>query len=181
MYEVVALELESGKTQLGLWTRAFSEADGDDNRARAIYVRLRVERLNAERTEHQRRQLELERAEVERSRLERLQSSVHGAIDAARRDSSTFDAVRFRASVSNGALADARDLLERHPHFVHLRTDESESMLMLATKRAQPRMLELLLKKGACDWPDDSGATALSIAKRQGDMRLAELLQPVAT
>jgi uncharacterized RDD family membrane protein YckC len=41
-YDEVAKELEANKLIPGVWTRAFAEADGDENRAKAIYIKLRV-------------------------------------------------------------------------------------------------------------------------------------------
>lgn len=42
VYEKVAEEIERNDLRKGLWLKASSEAMGDDKRARAIYVRLRV-------------------------------------------------------------------------------------------------------------------------------------------
>jgi hypothetical protein len=47
-YEQVGKEIEANNLQTGLWTRAFAEADGDENRAKAIYIKLRVAQLTAE-------------------------------------------------------------------------------------------------------------------------------------
>ena len=46
-YDTVGKELEDGKPDRATWTRAFAEADGDDAKARAVYIRLRVARLMA--------------------------------------------------------------------------------------------------------------------------------------
>jgi hypothetical protein len=47
-YDEVAKELEANKLIPGVWTRAFAEADGDENRAKAIYIKLRVAQLAEE-------------------------------------------------------------------------------------------------------------------------------------
>ena len=44
-YDQVAEEIETGNLVRGVWTRAFAEADGDENRAKAIYIKLRVKKL----------------------------------------------------------------------------------------------------------------------------------------
>ncbi len=44
-YDEVAKELETNKLISGVWTRAFAEADGDENRAKAIYIKLRVAQM----------------------------------------------------------------------------------------------------------------------------------------
>ncbi len=41
-YDEVAKEMQENRLVLGVWTRAFAEADGDENRAKAIYIKLRV-------------------------------------------------------------------------------------------------------------------------------------------
>jgi len=45
VYLVIATELDSGKTDRGLWTRLFAECDGDDARTRAAYIRARAVQL----------------------------------------------------------------------------------------------------------------------------------------
>ncbi len=44
-YDEVAKELETNKLIPGVWTRAFAEADGDENCAKAIYIKLRVAQM----------------------------------------------------------------------------------------------------------------------------------------
>jgi hypothetical protein len=44
-FEKALDELESGKTEKALWARAFSEANGDENRAKAQYIKRRVLQL----------------------------------------------------------------------------------------------------------------------------------------
>ena len=44
IYEQIANELESNK-RIGLWTKAIAEADGDENKAKAIYIKLRFEQI----------------------------------------------------------------------------------------------------------------------------------------
>jgi hypothetical protein len=45
LYEEVSKEIEVKNLVPGLWTKAFAEADGDENRAKAIYIKLRVAQL----------------------------------------------------------------------------------------------------------------------------------------
>jgi hypothetical protein len=44
-YDEVAKEMQENRLVPGVWTRAFAEADGDENRAKAIYIKLRVAKL----------------------------------------------------------------------------------------------------------------------------------------
>lgn len=47
IWEKVSLELESSRRE-GLWARCFSESNGDDNKARALYLRSRVSEIENE-------------------------------------------------------------------------------------------------------------------------------------
>jgi len=45
MYEMAALEADSGRSVRWMMAKAFSDADGNEGRAKAIYIRLRVQDL----------------------------------------------------------------------------------------------------------------------------------------
>lgn len=45
IYASIAHELKSGTTDEGLWTRLFAECDGDENKAKAAYIKHRAEKL----------------------------------------------------------------------------------------------------------------------------------------
>ncbi len=45
IYTMVADELETGKTDKGLWTRLFAECGGDEKQVKALYITRRVEKL----------------------------------------------------------------------------------------------------------------------------------------
>ena len=47
-YDRVAQELQEKPMVPGLWTKAFAEMDGDDAKARALYIRYRVQQLAAD-------------------------------------------------------------------------------------------------------------------------------------
>ena len=44
-YEIVAEEMRAGDLKPGLWTKAYADAGGEQDRARAFYIKLRVEQL----------------------------------------------------------------------------------------------------------------------------------------
>ena len=44
-YDIVANEIESGKIENGLWTRAFAESLGNETKAKALYITFRVNQL----------------------------------------------------------------------------------------------------------------------------------------
>jgi hypothetical protein len=45
VYEVVAYEISNQDIRPGLWAKAFSSASGDEDRARAIYIKLRADQV----------------------------------------------------------------------------------------------------------------------------------------
>ena len=47
-YDVVATEIQQGHLKPGLWTKAFADANGDQTKARVIYIRQRVVQLQNE-------------------------------------------------------------------------------------------------------------------------------------
>ena len=46
-YDLIAEEFRARRLVDGLWIRAFSEAAGDESKARALYIGYRVEQLKA--------------------------------------------------------------------------------------------------------------------------------------
>ena len=48
LYEFAAEEIAANNIRPGLWAKAIAESDGDDAKARARYIRLRVETMKAE-------------------------------------------------------------------------------------------------------------------------------------
>ncbi len=65
-YDIVAEEIRSRFVVDGLWVRSFSEAGGDETKAKAIYISYRVEQLQAE--EAAARATAFERAQAEARR-----------------------------------------------------------------------------------------------------------------
>jgi hypothetical protein len=48
LYEIVGTELATRNVNRGLWTKAFSAALGDEAKAKALYIEVRVAQLRAE-------------------------------------------------------------------------------------------------------------------------------------
>lgn len=48
LYEAVAKEIASGVKKEGLWAKALAEAEGNDTKAKAIYMRFRVQSMKDE-------------------------------------------------------------------------------------------------------------------------------------
>lgn len=71
-YEQALEELENGQTHKATWARSLAEANGEDQKARATYIRLRVAQLAAVREAERAAQAEAERiAKVEEERVAR--------------------------------------------------------------------------------------------------------------
>lgn len=47
-YELASKEIRSGNIREGLWAKAWSQAQGDENKAQAAYIKLRVEAMRRE-------------------------------------------------------------------------------------------------------------------------------------
>ena len=46
IYELISGEIESNSTKKGLWTKAFSESEGDEQKTRALYIKYRFDQIN---------------------------------------------------------------------------------------------------------------------------------------
>lgn len=104
-YATVAEELESGKTDKGLWTRLFAECGGDEKQTKVQYIQRRAEKLMAFEA-RRREQLALDEAK----RQKQLAIEAEEAARRQRRDAGLADAELIHA-VSNGNWADANTLL----------------------------------------------------------------------
>lgn len=77
IYENVLKEIESGKRRGGVWAKALSESDGDIEKAKALYIKLRVQSIFdeikvQEEIEEEKERLKLEKdKEREAARLEK--------------------------------------------------------------------------------------------------------------
>ena len=45
LYELISEEIESNNTKKGLWTKAFSESEGDEQKAKALYIKHRFDQI----------------------------------------------------------------------------------------------------------------------------------------
>ena len=54
LYEIAAVEIATASVVPGLYAKAFSDAEGDEKRAAARYIRLRVQQLKTEASRAQR-------------------------------------------------------------------------------------------------------------------------------
>jgi hypothetical protein len=76
LYEVAAQELQEGEERPGLMAKAFAEVEGDESKARALYLKMRVVQLQGLYEKAAQIQRELEReGELERERIARLSAA----------------------------------------------------------------------------------------------------------
>lgn len=118
LYEIAGSELASKDVNRGIWSKAFSEALGDETKTRALYIKLRVESLRRELTAQAERNAKLakERAKPDRDRIWRLLAPLRSI---SFQDTDNIPRERFEGSrdtlglpVSTARAADMFDLLE---------------------------------------------------------------------
>ena len=79
LYGIVAEELARNQVSAGLYTKALSDADGDEQKARGRYIKLRVDMLVAERAARQERTLkDLAQTKAEAIAAERATNPSYG-------------------------------------------------------------------------------------------------------
>lgn len=54
LYELVAKEIENNRQSKGLWAKAFADTEGDFEKAKALYIKLRVQMIKDELVEETR-------------------------------------------------------------------------------------------------------------------------------
>ena len=75
-YDQVAREIATQQLDKGLWVRAFSETHGDETKAKAAYIGLRVKQLEAEeRDVKEKRKAEQKAEQVRREAQERAEKA----------------------------------------------------------------------------------------------------------
>jgi len=93
-YDLVGNELTDGFQKPGLLARAIEEAEGDESKARALYIRYRVDELKAEL--HQRRKNQIKR---EITSLKKDYGAIPEILDEAINSTSGFDDLAFSEKV----------------------------------------------------------------------------------
>lgn len=137
IYATVADELESGKTDKGLWTRLFAECGGDENQTKVQYIKRRAEKLMA--AEVARREL-FAIQEAERQRQEALRAEQ--AEQSRRRNAGLADS-GLLAAVLEGNWSTACQILESGVSPFGS-SDDGISLIDLANRRGDRQMVDLL-------------------------------------
>ena len=63
IYSTIAKEIESNKLKKGLWTKAFSESEGDEKKTKALYIKYRFDQIQDSNKKEE--EEELEKQELE--------------------------------------------------------------------------------------------------------------------
>ena len=72
LYELVAEELEHGEQSKGLWAKALAEGEGNIEKAKGLYIRLRVEMIKDEWAYAEKVAIELQKEGEDRRQVEAL-------------------------------------------------------------------------------------------------------------
>lgn len=192
VYETVANEMESGKTDKGLWTRLFAELDGDEKKTKIAYIKQRAEKLMA--TERARFQEQAQHRAEESARMERLRiesmslreklSSGNITPDMTEKLkglSTTSDALTFMSHVRLNKIEKVAEFLEENPLYVAISSSEGMSPLHISVSERYLAMSRLLIQNGApIDMKNMGGQTPLDIAQKGGNQELITLLSAIS-
>jgi hypothetical protein len=96
-YEQIAVEIQSESMLPGVWTRAFAEANGAHDLARALYIRIRVAQLSDARNAELERQ-RLIAAEEVRKKAVQLEQQQLAAAEEARQKAAELEKQRLAAA-----------------------------------------------------------------------------------
>ena len=119
-YEEVAKEFETDSMKPGLWTKALAEADGEQDRVKPIYIRLRVAQLLAAK--------EAELRSLQRLENERIKAEEEAAKkEAAREEAARQEAARKEAElIELQRLEDERIIAEEEVARLEAAREEAE-------------------------------------------------------
>ena len=151
-YEKALIEVEQGEQEKSLWARALVTAEGDEQRAKVVYIKIRVERL--------------EKQYQEQQRVFSRESS--SSSEAVKSDSATKnekeEVVEWpSASRNEGAMTGFRN--------------DPESLLLLSSRRGNILGIVDAIEFGAdVNYKNKHGATALYLAVTNDETDTARFL-----
>ena len=147
-YTKAGSEIATKSYDQALFTKAFSESDGDENKAKAIYIRYRVAELR-----HKRKDRQAMDARDKDGRTPLLLAAIAGELDVV------------KVLVDNGADVNARDNVGTMP-------------LMWAAFMGELEVIKFLMDKGAdVNAKDKDGRTPLIFAKSEGHPDVVKFLK----
>lgn len=126
IYGIISDELESGKTVQWLWTKLYSEFDGDEKRTRAKYIseRAAIIRNNIEKNEARRHEEETKRRQEDK---ERIRSE-------------------FIRSIESGNISSVRTFLDSGADIIDIANNCEKNPITIAERNSDKQMICLLLK-----------------------------------
>lgn len=177
VYEIVANEMESGKTDKGLWTRLFAELDGDEKKIKIAYIKQRAEKIVS--TERARiadmeriRMADLEQVRIEEERIRQMALPYrlrYGLVpsDVAAKESGG-KATDFLSACLQGTK-DVEVMLSNFPMLVAVIDSDGNTGLHLAVLRKHEHLVKSLIEHSACiTTRNKSGQTPQDIATIAG-------------
>ena len=163
IYEAIAVEIEERRMDQGLWTRSFGEADGDENRTRALYIKARFQRLKAAQlarkraaktAEEQRIREELaaKRCTEEQvlSRLTVQERILSGKLDSElKRLNDSGVTTKFLLACQKSDLGAVAEMLTVEPFLAAATDREGNTGLHIAVQMGHVQVVEKLVEGGA--------------------------------
>jgi len=83
MYAAALAEVQSGATRPGLWAKAFADSEGDENKSKALYIKLRVQQ-ERESQQQEQKAAEAVAAEPARRKAAEFTAALTAVIDQLR-------------------------------------------------------------------------------------------------
>lgn len=200
IYAAIGKELESGGAKdIGTWTKAFAQANGDDTQTRVAYIKLRfdvlmsaeVARIEARRQQEAARKLakELERAraEQEHARAEKERAQRMSVADRIRRGyageelkalNATAKAQEFLNACMWGRTERVSSLLSENPYLLGVANETGDTGLHIAVRERSKRIVKILIDAGAdSDAKNQWGQTPLGNARTWRLASIVEILE----
>lgn len=199
MYAQIWEELESGKTDIAAWSRAYAECSGDDARTRARYIELRASRLVARAVDERRRRREAaeEAARAAEEAAEAAEKAARAAEEAARNAARTaglrerirrgdpveeeVGALRWKDiralffSIEYGIdLEEVKEQISSNPAYLAVKNDFGQTPLLVAIRERRVSLAEFMLENGAN--PDAVAGRGMTPRALACEMGLTQLL-----
>jgi hypothetical protein len=187
VYEIVANEMESGKTDKGLWTRLYAECDGDEKNTKIAYIKQRAGKLmviERARIQEQERQMAEVADRYERLRLENMslreklssENITPEMQEIISNLSSTQSAVMFLNMVRLNQIDQVSASLDDNPLYAVVTNSEGMSPLHISASERYIAMSELLIQRGApVGLKNAYGQTPLDLANASRKQELVAL------
>jgi multisubunit Na+/H+ antiporter MnhC subunit len=182
IYAQVGGEIETGNTDKATWTRAFSQAGGDDKQTRVLYIQLRVPKLLALEEEQRKvRQDEQQAEAAEKSRIDLLTLKENISSGKISREDADREVgwmkSDFFLAIRNSQSEVVERMVKEHPYLLAARNTYGETGLHIAARESKSVCIRLLAEHGSyIKARNNEGYTAMEVANNQGCPAAAAVL-----